>query len=154
VLGSTNYAIEGLDSGAGDSEVVLGAGEKKRVTFLFSDKASGLEVVKTMVLDGDSYGVDLEITLKRAGQLVPQARLRVGPSIGDQGVKHYSFYSVAPEAVAAVGDKVERHQAHSVNENKNSPDHLAIAGPVDWAGVGDTYSFETTFRVGTSNYTV
>ncbi|MDQ2976669.1 MAG: membrane protein insertase YidC [Acidobacteriota bacterium] len=139
VLVSMDYAIEGVDSGAGDSEVVLGAGEKKRLKFLFTDKASGVDVVKTMVLDGDSYGVDLEITLKRSGQIVPQARLRVGPSIGDQGVKHYSFYSVAPEAVAAVGDKVERHQAHSINENKNSPDRVAIPGPVDWAGVGDTY---------------
>jgi YidC/Oxa1 family membrane protein insertase len=139
MLGSMNYAIEGVDSGAGDSEVVLGPGEKKRVTFLFSDKTSGLDVVKTMILDGDSYGVDLEITLKRGGQVVPQAKLRVGPNIGDQGVKHYSFYSVAPEAVAAAGDKVERHQAHAINENKNSPDRLAIAGPIDWAGVGDTY---------------
>jgi YidC/Oxa1 family membrane protein insertase len=139
LLGSMNYLIEGIDPVAVVSEVVLGAGEKKRLTFLFTDKTSGVDVVKTMVLDGDSYAVDLEITLKRSGQVVPQAKLRVGPSIGDQGVKHYSFYSVAPEAVAAVGDKVERHQAHSVNESKNSPDRLAIPAPVDWAGVGDTY---------------
>jgi YidC/Oxa1 family membrane protein insertase len=48
---------------------------------------------------------------------------------------------VAPEAVAAVGEKVEveRHQAQAINENKNSPDHLAITGAVDWASVGDTY---------------
>ncbi|MDQ2937406.1 MAG: membrane protein insertase YidC [Acidobacteriota bacterium] len=139
LLVSANYAIDGVQSGTSDSELTLGPGEKKQVTFLLKDKASGLDVVKTIGLDGDSYSVDLEVTLKRGDQIVPQAKLRIGPSIGDQGVKHYSFYSVAPEVVAAVGDKVERHQAHAINENKNSPDHLAVPGPVDWAGVGDTY---------------
>jgi YidC/Oxa1 family membrane protein insertase len=65
--------------------------------------------------------------------------VRIGPSIGDQGVKHYSFYSVAPEAVAAIGDKVARHQPHSINVNKESPDRMVLPGPVEWAGVGDTY---------------
>lgn len=139
LLVSTNYAIDGVQPGTTDSELILGAGEKKRITFLLSDKGSGLDVVKTIGLDGDSYSVDLEVTLKRRDRIVPQAKLRIGPSIGDQGVKHYSFYSVAPEVVAAVGDKVERHQGHAINENKNSPDHLVVAGPVDWAGVGDTY---------------
>jgi YidC/Oxa1 family membrane protein insertase len=63
----------------------------------------------------------------------------MGPSIGDQGVNKYSFYSVAPEVIVAQADKVERHQARAINENKNSPDRLSITGPVDWAGVGDTY---------------
>jgi YidC/Oxa1 family membrane protein insertase len=139
LLTTTNYAIEGVEGGTGDSELVLGAGEKKRITFLLNDKATGLDVVKTLVLDADSYIADFEVTIKRGDKIVPQAKVRVGPSVGDQGVKHYTFYSVAPEAVAAVGDKVERHQAHAINENKNSPDHLAIPGPVDWAGVGDTY---------------
>jgi YidC/Oxa1 family membrane protein insertase len=141
LLTSTNYVIDGADSSSGDSELTLGAGEKKRITFLLNDKATGLDVVKTIVLDADSYVADLEVTIKRGGQVVPEARLRIGPSIGDQGVKHYTFYSVAPEAVAAVGEKVEveRHQAHTINENKNSPDHLMIPGPVDWASVGDTY---------------
>jgi YidC/Oxa1 family membrane protein insertase len=139
LLSNTNYLVEGLENNSGDTELTLAAGEKKRITFLLSDKASGLEVIKTLVLEADNYLADLEITIKRGGQVVPQAKVRVGPSLGDQGVKSYTFYSVAPEAVAAVGDKVERHLAHAVNENKNSPDHLAIPGPVDWAGVGDTY---------------
>ncbi|MFN2492199.1 MAG: membrane protein insertase YidC [Pyrinomonadaceae bacterium] len=139
LLVSTNYAIDAVEAGAADSEVTLGPGEKKRITFRLTDKGAGLNVVKTIVLDGDSYSVELEVTLKRGEQIIPQAKLRVGPSIGDQGVKHYSFYSVAPEAIAAVGDKVERHQPQTINENKNSPDHLAVPGAVDWAGVGDTY---------------
>ncbi|HEV2830257.1 MAG TPA: membrane protein insertase YidC [Pyrinomonadaceae bacterium] len=139
ILGSTNYSVEGLDSATGDAELTLTAGEKKRITFLLNDKTTGLDVVKTIVLDADNYIADLEITIKRGGQIVPQAKVRIGPSIGDQGVKSYTFYSVAPEAVAAVGDKIERHLAQAINENKNSPDRLTIPGPVDWAGVGDTY---------------
>ena len=141
LLTSTNYVIEGVDSSTGDSELTLGAGEKKRITFLLNDKATGLDVVKTIELDADSYVAGLEVTIKRGGQIVPEAKLRIGPSMGDQGVRHYTFYSVAPEAVAAVGEKVEveRHQAHAINENKNSPDHLTIPGPVDWASVGATY---------------
>jgi len=141
LLTSSNYVIDGVDSSTGDSELTLGAGEKKRITFLLNDKATGLDVVKTIELDADSYVAGLEVTVKRGGQIVPEAKLRIGPSIGDQGVKHYTFYSVAPEAVAAVGEKVEveRHQAQTINENKNSPDRLTISGPVDWASVGDTY---------------
>jgi len=139
LLVSSNYSIEGVDQGTGDIQLNLGADEKRRITFLLRDSGTGLDVAKTIVLDGGSYSADLEITIKRGGQTVPQARLRVGPSLGDQGVKHYTFYSVAPEAVAAFGDKVERHQPHAINVNKNSPDHLLLPGPVDWAGVGDTY---------------
>jgi YidC/Oxa1 family membrane protein insertase len=139
LLASANYVIEGVEPGAGDVELSLGADEKKRITFLLRDSATGLDVGKTIVLNAANYGADLEVTIKRGGQIVPQARLRVGPSIGDQGVKHYSFYSVAPEAVAAVGDNVQRHQPHSINVNKNSPDYMVLPGPVEWAGVGDTY---------------
>lgn len=139
LLTSTNYVVEGIGSSTGDAELTLSPGEKRRISFLLNDKATGLDVVKTITLDADSYIADLEVTLKRGGQIVPEARLRVGPSVGDQGVKHYTFYSVAPEVVAAVGDKVERHQAQGINENKNSPDHLMLPGPVDWAAIGDTY---------------
>lgn len=139
VLASSNYAIEGVDPGTGESEVTLDAGETKRISFALKDAGSGLDVVKTMSFDGSGYSVDLEVTIKRGDQVMPQARLRVGPSIGDQGVKYYSFYSVAPEAVVAVGDTVERHQPQAINGNSGSPDRLVIPGSIDWAGVGDTY---------------
>ena len=105
-------------------------GEKKRITFRLSDPSTGLDVVKTLVFDADSYSADLEVTIKRGDQVVPQAKIRIGPSIGDQGVKHYTFYSVAPEAVGAVGRRrlsVITAPA-AINENKNSPDRMAIAG--------------------------
>src|SRR5207244_13188780 len=113
LLASANYTIEGVDGDAGDVELTLGSDEKKRITFLLRDNTTGLDVVKTIALDAANYSADLEIIIKRGDKLVPQARVRLGPSIGDQGVKRYSFYSVAPEAVAAVGDKVQRHQPRS-----------------------------------------
>ena len=139
VLASANYSLTGDNSANADAEILLQPGEKRRVEFSLVDPGTGLNVSKVMIFDGDDYSVDLQITIKRGDQVVPQARLRVGPSIGDQGVKKYSFYSVAPEAVVAQADKVQRHQAHAINENKSTPDRLSIAGPIDWAGVGDTY---------------
>ncbi|HKO60679.1 MAG TPA: membrane protein insertase YidC [Pyrinomonadaceae bacterium] len=136
LLMSSSYAVEGVD-GSGDAEVSVGANESKRITFRFSDPATGVEVTKTIVVDGNSYDADLEISITRGGQAVP-AKLRVGPSIGDQGIKHYTFYSVAPEGVASVGNppEVARHFATSIN---SSSDKLDIGGPVDWGAVGDTY---------------
>jgi YidC/Oxa1 family membrane protein insertase len=139
LLVSANYSITGNDSANSGVEFLLQPGEKRRLEFALVDPGTGLNVSKVMIFDGDDYSVDLQITIKRGDQVLPQARLRVGPSIGDQGVKKYSFYSVAPEAVVAQADRVQRHQAHAINENKNSPDRMSIAGPVDWAGVGDTY---------------
>jgi YidC/Oxa1 family membrane protein insertase len=136
LLMSSTYAVEGADN----DEVSLAGNETKRITFRFIEPGTGLDVAKTIVVDGNSYDVDLEITVKRAGATVP-AKIRVGPSIGDQGVKYYTFYSVAPEAVASIGNppEVARHLATSINGNTSSPDRLALGGPVDWAAIGDTY---------------
>jgi len=42
-------------------------------------------VAKTLVLNADSYIADLEVTIKRGDKIIPQAKMRVGPSIGDSG---------------------------------------------------------------------
>ena len=139
LLTSANYSITSDSSANADTEILLQPGEKRRLEFVLADSATGLNVSKVMMFDADDYVVDVQITIKRGEQVVPQAKIRVGPSIGDQGVKKYSFYSVAPETIVAQGDKVQRHQASAINENKNSPDRMAIAGPIEWAGVGDTY---------------
>ena len=128
-----------MDTPEGDVGISLGANEKRTITFLLRDSVSGSDVTKKITFDADRYSTDLEVMIKRGNQILPQARLKIGPSIGDQGVKHYTFYSVAPEAIAGVGEEVQRHAAAAINVNKNSPDRLSLAGPVDWAGVGDTY---------------
>jgi len=136
-LSNTSYTIEGTESATGDVELNLSGSEKKTITFL-SQEGSGLTVSKKITLDAERYTVDLEMLIKRGDQIVP-AKLRIGPSIGDQGIRTYTFYSVAPEGIAAFADKVERHTAPSINENKSTPDRLAVSGAVDWAGIGDTY---------------
>ena len=138
ILASSNYKIDGV-SGDGDAELNLAGTDQKRVTFLLNDRTTGLDVVKTITFDAERYSTDLEVTAKRGDQVLPHAKLRIGPSIGDQGVKRFSFYSVAPEGVAFVGNKQERHPAAAINSNKNTPDHLVIPGALEWAGVGDTY---------------
>ncbi|MGI8918227.1 MAG: membrane protein insertase YidC, partial [Pyrinomonadaceae bacterium] len=137
-LSSSRYLVEGVDSPAGDVELMLTGSEKKTVTFSVIDGSSGLDVSKKLTFDANSYAVDLELKIQRGGQAVP-AKLKIGPSVGDQGIKHYTFYSVAPEGVASLNDHVERHTAAAINENRASPDRLAPAGGVDWAAVGDTY---------------
>jgi len=139
LLSARNYDVEGYPDTGGDVELNLPAKEKKRLSFSLRDNASNLEVTKSITFDAESYATDLEVKVRRGDQSLPQVKVQVGPSAGDQGVKRYSFYSVAPEGVAAIGDKVERHTGASINENKSSPDHLALNGGVDWAGVCDTY---------------
>jgi YidC/Oxa1 family membrane protein insertase len=139
LLAATNYQVEGVDGPSGDVEITLSGNEKRSITFLLRDSATGLHVTKKLTFDAERYSTDLEVMIKRGDQVIPQVKLKMGPSIGDQGIKHYTFYSVAPEAIAAVGVNVERHAAAAINANQNSPDRMELAGPVDWAGVGDTY---------------
>jgi YidC/Oxa1 family membrane protein insertase len=140
LLTSTSYSVEGIDAGTPDTEINLSATESRRITFRFNEPSMGLDVAKTIVFNGYDYAVDLEIAVRRGDQTVP-AKVRVGPSIGDQGVNYYTFYSVAPEAVVSIGNPptVTRYPPQSINGNTNSPDRMALGGPVDWAGVGDTY---------------
>jgi YidC/Oxa1 family membrane protein insertase len=137
-LAAATYRLEGLENNnAGDLEIILAPGEKKPLVFALDDP-SGVQVRKTLVFDADTYATDLTVALKRGEQHIP-IKVTIGPSIGDQGITHHTFYSVAPEAIAVVNGKIERHQAPAINGNKNSPDHLVQGGAVDWAGVGDTY---------------
>ena len=136
-LSSSTYKVEGVQE-AGDVDVKLAKGEKKDLTFVFED-ANRVQVRKKIVFDADYYETDLSLVVKRGDEAVPQVKLAIGPSIGDQGVPHHTFYSVAPEAVSYVNGKLERHPPAGINSNSSSPDKLVLNGPVDWAGVADTY---------------
>jgi YidC/Oxa1 family membrane protein insertase len=137
-LSSSTYRVEGVDQPNGDVDVNLGPGEKKELTFVLEDP-NGIQVRKKMVFDAESYQTDLSVVVKRGEQTIPQVKITIGPSIGDQGVGHHTFYSVAPEAVAFVNGKLERHPPAGINGNSSSPDRLVLNGPLDWAGVADTY---------------
>lgn len=137
-LSSSTYKVEGVDQPNGDVEVNLAEDEKKELTFVLED-SNGVEVRKKIVFDAERYETDLSVLVKRDGQTIPQVKIAIGPSIGDQGVSYHTFYSVAPEAVAFVNSHLERHPPAGINGNSSSPDRLVLNGPVDWAGVGDTY---------------
>lgn len=139
LLANTNYDLVGYPDTGGDVEINLAANEEKRLAFVLRDTTNNIDVMKAITFKGDSYGTDLEVKVRSGDQAQPQVRIQAGPSTGDQGLKSFSFYSVAPEAVAGVGGRVERHPAQAINENKQSPDHMVLPGEVDWAGIGDTY---------------
>ena len=139
LLRAATYRVEGVDSAEGDVTVELTQpGEKRELTFILEDP-NQVQVRKTLVFDADRYETDLIVSLKRGGQVVPQVKVAVGPSIGDTGVDYHTFYSVAPESVAFVNNRLERHPAAGINGNSSSPDKLVLNGPIDWAGVADTY---------------
>src|SRR6185369_1283868 len=137
-LRSSTYKVEGVDQASGDVIIDLAQNEKRELTFVFED-GNGTQVRKKLLFDAERYETDLSLLVKRGEQTIPQVKLSIGPSIGDQGVPHHTFYSVAPEAVAYVNNKLERHPPTGINSNKSNPDHLTLNGPIDWAAVADTY---------------
>ncbi|HET9527233.1 MAG TPA: membrane protein insertase YidC [Pyrinomonadaceae bacterium] len=138
LLRATTYRVEGVDTPEGDVTINLTHSEKKELTFVLDDP-SQVQIRKTIVFDAERYETDLVVSLKRGEQVIPQVKVAIGPSIGDQGIGYHTFYSVAPEAVAVVNNRVERHLAASINGNSSSPDKLVLNGPTDWGGVADTY---------------
>src|SRR5215213_2320815 len=137
-LSSSTYRVEGLDQASGDVDVNLADGEKKELTFVYEDP-NGIQVRKQILFNADSYENEVALLVKRGEETIPQVKLAIGPSIGDQGVPYHTFYSVAPEGVAYVRDSVERHPPAGINSNSSSPDRLVLNGPMDWAAVADTY---------------
>ncbi len=121
-------------------------GEQKTVEFSLSEPGGNFQVVKKLTFDADHYAVRLETKVLQGGQPVPGAKIAIGPSIGDQGVKEFNFYSIAPEAIFAVGDKSPEHltahvddKAAQVIENEDKLQVQKFDVAARWAGVGDTY---------------
>jgi YidC/Oxa1 family membrane protein insertase len=139
LLASKNFKITGVDGESGEARLEIKSGETKQLDFTMRDDATGVDVVKTVRFDANSYSVDLGLKLTRGGQPVQSTKLAIGPSIGDQGVPHYTFYSVAPEGVAAVGGKAQLFYGSSIHSNEGSQDRQVVGGTIDWAGVCDTY---------------
>ncbi|HEV2800989.1 MAG TPA: membrane protein insertase YidC [Pyrinomonadaceae bacterium] len=139
LLASKNFKISGVEGESGEARVEIKSGESKQIDFTMRDEATGLDVVKTFSFDANSYSVDLGLKLARGAQPIPNAKLAIGPSIGDQGVPYYTFYSVAPEGVAVIGGTSQLFYGTSIHENEGSPDRQVVGGTIDWAGVGDTY---------------
>lgn len=142
-LDARNYQIANLenDSGSGDARVDVQGNETKSVDLILRDQNSGIELTKRLIFRPDSYTVELKVDFKINGQPASDVKLAIGPSIGDQGVPHYTFYSVAPEGVAAINDGSvpARHLAASIYDKEGGARKERIDGAVEWASVSDTY---------------
>jgi YidC/Oxa1 family membrane protein insertase len=139
LLSSRNFQVGGDIQDANNALLDIKAGEQKSVEFTMSEPSSGVEVLKRLTFDANSYTVKLETKVIQGGQPIPDVKITVGPNAGDQGVPHYTYYSIAPEGVAAVGDGVVHLTASQIDQAKESPHVKKLDGPVQWAGVGDTY---------------
>ncbi len=133
-INERNYQVS-----VNDESIELGDGQSKQIDYVLKDEASGLEVTKSFIFHADSYITDLGVKLTKNGQPVPNTRLLIGSSIGDQGIKFHNYYHIEPEAVAYVNNSISRHQGASFTFDKNNQSLLSVDGNVDWAGVGDAY---------------
>jgi YidC/Oxa1 family membrane protein insertase len=121
-----------------EENVELMGTDAREVVYLLKDEAAGLEITKTFIFHADNYLTDLKVKVSRNGQAIPNVRLAIGASIGDQGTEHHNYYQIESEAVAFTNGKVERHPPASLKYEKENSS-LAVNGDVDWAGVGDAY---------------
>jgi YidC/Oxa1 family membrane protein insertase len=137
-LNSRNFAVSGVEGGATETKLDVRPGEQKAVEFSLREPGSNLEVLKKLTFDADHYTVRLETKVLQGGQPVPGAKIAVGPSIGDQGVKEFNFYSIAPEGIVALNDGVQFLPAN-FSESGEKVQVQRFDSPVRWAGVGDTY---------------
>ena len=158
VLAGRNFKVSGPATESGDATVDVPSGSRK-IEFTIHDDATGLDASKRMTFYADRYLAEVELKLTRNGQPAPQASLVIGPSTGDQGIDHYTFYSFAPEGLAVVNGEVKRINAIEVHSERRNTgtinwalegigiksvvtkpaDRETFDGQVQWAGVDDTY---------------
>ncbi len=133
VINSRNYQVSGAEG-----EINLKGEESKKIDFVLKT-ADGTEVTKSFTFYANSYVNDLAVTIKKNGKVVPNAKIVIGPSIGDQAIVHHNFYKVEPEGVGYIDGGRDRHYAASMIESDKNEGKESVDGEVDWAGIGDTY---------------
>ncbi len=132
-LNQRNYQIS-----VNQENIELSGDQTQQIDYVLRDEANGLEVTKTFIFRADSYLTDLQVKLTRNGQTVPNTKLLIGASIGDQGINHYNFYQVEPEGVTTIDGKNQRFYSSYIVDGKDQG-QTGVPGNVDWAGIGDTY---------------
>ncbi|HEY8563342.1 MAG TPA: membrane protein insertase YidC [Pyrinomonadaceae bacterium] len=131
LLNDRNYQVSET------SDVNLEGNAVKQIDFTLN--SGDVQLVKSFIFHADSFLTDLQIRATRAGQPIGNAKLLIGAAIGDQNIKHHNYYQIEPEAVAYVGEKINRHVAGSIFNSDATEGSLPVPGSVDWAGVGDAY---------------
>ncbi|HBB98112.1 MAG TPA: hypothetical protein DC054_22235 [Blastocatellia bacterium] len=157
-LANRNYRTVGPNAESGDETINVPSGSKQ-IDFVIHDDATGLDATKRLTFFADRYVAQVELKLARNNQPVPDAKIVIGPNIGDQSIDHYSFYLYAPEGIASVNGAVSRINALQIHADRRNngvfsslfewiglkapvtkpADRDAIDGLVQWAGVDDTY---------------
>jgi YidC/Oxa1 family membrane protein insertase len=133
LVNDRNYQL----SESGDN-IELADGQQKQIDFTLTD-ASGISVLKSFVFRADNYVADLSVKLTNNGQPVPNTKLLVGASLGDQAIVHHSFYHPEPEAIAYAGDAEYRRGGTYFTFDANNQGTLPVPGTAQWAGVADAY---------------
>ena len=121
-----------------DESIELSGSDTKQIDFTLKN-GDGTEVTKSFLFRADSYVTDLSIKLTKGGEAVPNTKLLIGPSTGDQGIERYDFYKVEPEGLAQVNGDSDRQYAVSIIESGQDKGSVSVPGEIDWAGIGDTY---------------
>src|SRR2546430_1471619 len=147
LLAGRNFKVSGPKAESGDETIDVPSGSHQ-IDFVIHDDATGLDATKRVTFFADRYSAEVELKILRNNQPLPQVKLAIGPSIGDQGIEHHTFYTVAPEGVAVADGKAERFPAEPIHRNAggwfSSPrpggaDLQKVGGNVSWGGGGATY---------------
>jgi YidC/Oxa1 family membrane protein insertase len=133
-INERNYQVS-----VSEEMVELSNGQSKQIDYVLKDEANGLEVTKSFIFHADTYLTDLQVKLTKNGQPVPNTKLLVGASIGDQAIKFHNYYHIEPEAVAFVNGQSQRHLGAAISDKSENAGQLSVGGDMDWAGVGDAY---------------
>jgi len=136
-LNNVNYRIAGVDEST--DVLIVDEQSNTRKIELIVNTDSGTNISKTLEFQPDNYSVLLSTQLNFGENGSPDPRLVIGPNIGDQGIRDFTFYSVAPEAAYSFGGEDERRTASDINSNEASPALLTASGVLDWASIGGTY---------------
>jgi YidC/Oxa1 family membrane protein insertase len=118
-LRETNFEVEGL--GPNESEIYLGAGATKEITFVYSSPT--LKGRKTFKFTGGAFVFDVRAEVESNGAQQP-VEIVIGPRIGDQSDRQTGSYASPPQVVA-YGVDGSRHQIAGA---KITPPFATITG--------------------------
>jgi len=132
LLATRNYRTFGPNAESGDETINVPSGSKQ-IDFVIHDEATGLDATKRLTFFADRYVAQVELKLARHNQPVPDAKIVIGPNIGDQSIDHYSFYLYAPEGIASVNGAVSRINALQIHADRRN--NGVFSSLFEWLGL-------------------
>ena len=132
VLAGRTYRTVGSNTESGDETISVPNGSKQ-IDFVIHDDATGVDVTKRMTFFADKYVAQVELKLARNGQPMPDTKMVIGPSIGDQSIDLFSFYLTAPEGITMVNGEVHRINSLEVHAEKRNSG--VFASLFEWLGL-------------------